>query len=135
MFEAQTRALFYQPKQSGFYSARVRGEQCLSDESNLISVEGVVSAVTNLEHVAGIEVFPNPVHDALSVLVDVPTLRGRQLSYDLLNVTGSLVRNGQLQASAAVAAPISVVGLAPGVYVLRLRQGTQELLRRRVTVL
>ena len=135
VFEAETQSLFYKPRQSGFYSARVRGEQCLSDESNLISVEGVVSAVANLEHVDGIYVYPNPATDVLSITVDVPSLRSRQLSYTLLSVSGSVVKTGQLPASGAVPATLSVADLSAGMYVLELREGARALVRQRVTVL
>ena len=133
VFEAETQRLFYQPEQSGFYTARARGEQCLSDDSNIINVEGVISAVTNLEQVVGIDIFPNPVHDELTISVDVPDLRGRILHYELVSVTGSLVRSGQLGA-VGLATPVSVAELAPGMYVLRLRHGAQEVVRQRVVV-
>ena len=133
VFEAETQSLFYQPKQSGFYTARVRGERCLSEESNQVSVEGVISAVTNLENVVGIDIYPNPVHDQLTVAVDVPELRGRKLHYELVSVTGSLARSGQL-AAVGMATPVSVADLAPGVYVLRLRDGAREVVRQRVVV-
>ena len=133
VFEAETQSLFYQPKQSGFYTARVRGERCLSEESNQVSVEGVISAVTNLENVVGIDIYPNPVHDQLNVAVDVPELRGRKLHYELVSVTGSLARSGQL-AAVDMATPVSVADLAPGVYVLRLRDGAREVVRQRVVV-
>ncbi len=133
VFEAETQRLFYQPTQSGFYTARVRGEQCLSDDSNIINVEGVTTSVINLEQVVGIDIFPNPVHDELTISVDVPDLRGRQLHYELVSVTGSLVRSGQL-AAVGLSTPVSVAELAPGMYVLRLRHGAQEVVRQRVVV-
>ena len=128
VFEAETQSLFYEARGNGFYTARARGEGCLSEESNLISVDGV-TAVAELENVAGIDVFPNPVSDALTVTIDVPALVGRPLSYTLVNVTGQQVRSGQL-----TAAPISVRGLATGVYVLWLREGAREVVRQRVVV-
>lgn len=60
----------------------------------------------------GIDVFPNPFFDA--VHVDVPN---RTLSYQLVDVTGQLIREGSLEAGTTV---INTTHLNKGVYLMRL---------------
>ena len=135
--EGESTGRFYKPLRNGFYSARVRGQHCLSDESNLVSVTGITTATIDDEASRRVEVFPNPTRDKLFVNFDRSLwseLSRGGVKYQLYSTDGKLVSNGTVDPGTANA-PISVAGMPAGVYLLTFSSSGRAVLRKRVTIL
>ncbi len=135
--EAETSSRFYTPQYNGFYTARVVGDGCASPESFLISVTAATTATADEEASRRISIFPNPTRDRLFVTFD-PSLLGdlspSGVHYQLYGTDGKQVSRGVVDPGLANA-PISVAGLAGGVYILTFTSDQRAILRKRVTVL
>ncbi len=135
--EAETGNRYYSPQRNGFYSARVVGDHCPSPESSLISVTGVTTATADDEASRRVEVFPNPTRDRLFVNFDrslLSELSRNGVKYQLYSADGRLVSHGTVDPNQANA-PISVAGLAGGMYLLTFTSDQQAILRKRITIL
>jgi hypothetical protein len=79
---------------------------------------------------AEVTLYPNPAHDAFTVVVPA-VAAATQVHADLLNTLGQVVRR-QDASLAATGARLAVdaAGLAPGVYTLRVRAGAATLAKR-----
>jgi hypothetical protein len=79
---------------------------------------------------AEVTLYPNPAHNAFTVLVPAVT-SATALHADLLNTLGQVVRRQDAPLAAAGARfAVDAAGLAPGVYTLRLRVGAATLAKR-----
>ncbi len=135
--EGESAGRFYKPQRNGFYTARVKGPVCLSEQSNLVSVTGITTATIDDEASRRVEIFPNPTRDKLFVNFDrslLSELTRGGVKYQLYSADGKLVSNGTVDPAVANA-PISVAGLAGGVYLLTFTSNSRAVLRKRITVL
>ena len=135
VLEGESAGRYYRPRRNGFYTARVKGERCLSDVSNLASVGGVTTGVADEEASRHILVYPNPAREVIYVNVtdqlrrELP--RGT-LTYGLYTAAGHLVRSGSLD---PVQGSIAVGDLPAGTYLLTFESAGKAVLRKRVAVL
>jgi hypothetical protein len=79
---------------------------------------------------AEVTLYPNPAHDAFTVLVPA-VAAATSLHADLLNTLGQVVRRQDAPLAAAGARfAVDAAGLAPGIYTLRVQVGTATLAKR-----
>jgi hypothetical protein len=115
------------------YSFSVTSAQAAASITDRFTLHfGARTALANAQALTAAEVtlYPNPAHNAFTVLV--PAIAGAtQVHADLLNALGQVVRR-QHTAQAATGARLAVdaAGLAAGVYTLRLRVGATTLAKR-----
>ncbi|WP_116126690.1 hypothetical protein [Lewinella sp. IMCC34183] len=134
--EGESSGRYYQPLRNGFYTARVKGADCPSGPSNMVSVEGVTTSVHDDAVSARVSVHPVPARGVVYVSMDhelAAGFSGGTARYQLFNSSGSAVSEGRLDPHASNN-PIAIAGLAAGVYVLRLESTERGIVRKRITV-
>ncbi|UOQ81002.1 T9SS type A sorting domain-containing protein [Hymenobacter sp. 5414T-23] len=90
----------------------------LSSLTDSLSLAATTAALTN-----GLEIFPNPAHAALWVRVP-PLVNNQPVSLTILDATGRIVRRQtQGTASQLGLAEVDLMGIATGVYLLRVQAG------------
>ena len=77
-----------------------------------------------------ITVYPNPA--SLDPSVDVQLKGSQSFSVDLLDIAGRLVRTDAFAASPSTRVPLSIKGLAPGIYILRVKTDSEFASKRLV---
>jgi hypothetical protein len=115
-----------QASQSGSYTVVVTSAGGCASGASAPSIVSVVLAATLSAQAAAVQVFPNPAHGAFTVELPgqasaTPTL--------LLNALGQVVWQGTL-APGTTRTIVPVAGLASGLYVLRLRLGSADVVQR-----
>ena len=117
----------------GYVTFRIRPEPGLSlgeeidndadiyfDYNEAILTNLVKSSIVDITFVAdpafngSIKIFPNPASDRANIALDDLAIN-RELQYQVIDVTGSVIRSGRTSASS-----IDLAGLAPGMYFLHL---------------
>lgn len=97
--------------------ARMRAVLRLSPRRARV-VNVVSSSLGETDHLT-ITVYPNPA--SVDPSVDVQLKGNQSFSVDLLDITGRLVRTDAFTDSPSTRVPLSVKGLAPGIYILRVK--------------
>lgn len=87
-----------------------------------------VSVVSGMEEGSGIHLhlaaYPNPVAAQLTIEVDMPTAKGRKLSYHLYDLNGRLLQQQEISGTKT---ELRVEELAPATYILKVNAGNKEL--------
>ena len=111
----------YMPAENGEYYVTVSLLGCTSERSNMISF--VITSVEPFESSPGIRIYPNPA--SREFVLDMSGAR-EETAIELLDITGKAVYRGFVTDRTS----IPVAHLLPGMYLLRLANGREIMLRK-----
>jgi hypothetical protein len=106
----------YNVTEVGHYWVTVSNSNgCLGSDS--VYVHSTTS-VNDQQELGQVQIYPNPVKDVLHVKLEMTVLR--DVIIELYSMSNVLVYRGELERTSATESHISVQGMAPGVYALRI---------------